>query len=35
VRWSNIECAGEGLAGIGKFPSADAILAAAQTLRRG
>ena len=35
VRWSNIECAGEGLAGIGKFPSADAILAAAEALPRG
>jgi peroxiredoxin len=34
VRWSNIECATEGLAGLGKFPSADAILAVAQTLPR-
>ncbi|MGA7489705.1 MAG: peroxiredoxin-like family protein [Xanthobacteraceae bacterium] len=34
VRWSNIECATEGLAGLGKFPSADAILAAAQALPR-
>ncbi len=32
VRWANIECA-EGLAGIGKFPSADEILAAVRTLR--
>ena len=31
VRWANIES----LAGIGKFPSADAILAAAQALPRG
>jgi peroxiredoxin len=35
VRWANIECASEGLAGLGRFPSADAILAAAQTLPRG
>jgi peroxiredoxin len=35
VRWANIECATEGLAGLGKFPSADAILAAAQALPRG
>ena len=32
VRWANIECATEGLAGIGKFPSAEEILAAARTL---
>ncbi|HET8728331.1 MAG TPA: redoxin domain-containing protein [Alphaproteobacteria bacterium] len=32
VRWMNIECAGVGLAGIGKFPSADEILAAARAL---
>jgi len=35
VRWANIECGTEGMAGIGKFPSAGAILAAAQTLARG
>ncbi len=35
VRWANIECATEGLAGIGKFPSADEILTAARTLPRG
>jgi peroxiredoxin len=34
VRWANIECATEGLAGLGKFPSDEEILAAAQTLRR-
>ena len=34
VRWANIECATEGLAGIGKFPSADEIISAAQALRR-
>jgi peroxiredoxin len=33
VRWANVECATEGLAGIGKFPSPDEILAAARTLR--
>jgi tetratricopeptide (TPR) repeat protein len=32
VRWSNIECATEGLAGMGKFPSAEEILGAARTL---
>jgi peroxiredoxin len=32
VRWVNIECATEGLAGVGKFPSRDEILAAAQTV---
>ncbi len=31
VRWTNIECADEGLAGIGKFPSTEAILRAART----
>jgi peroxiredoxin len=32
VRWANIECATEGLAGVGKFPSRDEILTAARTL---
>jgi peroxiredoxin len=32
VRWANIECATEGLAGVGKFPSDEEILAAARTL---
>lgn len=33
VRWTNIECGGpDGLAGIGKFPTADEILAAIRTL---
>jgi peroxiredoxin len=32
VRWANIECATEGLAGLGKFPSRDEILSAARTL---
>jgi peroxiredoxin len=32
VRWVNIECATEGLAGVGKFPSTDEILTAARSL---
>ena len=32
VRWANIECQDEGLAGIGKLPSEDEILDAARTL---
>jgi peroxiredoxin len=32
VRWANIECANEGLTGLGKFPSRDEILGAARTL---
>ena len=31
VRWTNIECAAEGLAGVGKFPTTDAILTAVRT----
>lgn len=34
VRWANIECGSEGLAGIGKFPTSDEILAAARALPR-
>jgi peroxiredoxin len=34
VRWANIECATEGLAGVGKFPSEEEILAAARALAR-
>ena len=34
VRWANIECAGEGLAGLGKFPSEEEILQAARALPR-
>jgi peroxiredoxin len=34
VRWANIECAAEGLAGLGKFPSEEEILAAARALPR-
>ncbi len=32
VRWASIECATEGLAGIGKFPSEEEILTAARAL---
>jgi peroxiredoxin len=32
VRWANIECAVEGLAGVGKFPTDAEILAAVRTL---
>ena len=32
VRWANIECASEGLTGIGKFPPEQAILGAARAL---
>jgi peroxiredoxin len=34
VRWASIECASEGLAGIGKFPSEEEILTAVQALPR-
>jgi peroxiredoxin len=34
VCWTNIECATEGLSGLGNFPSLDEILAAAQTMPR-
>jgi len=32
VRWANIECATEGVAGVGKFPSEAEIFAAARAL---
>ena len=32
LRWANIECAREGLAGVAKFPTDDELLAAARTL---
>lgn len=35
VRWTAIECATDGLAGVGRLPSPEAILAAAQALRPG
>ena len=35
VRWANIECGTQGLAGVGKFPSNDEILTAARTLLGG
>ena len=31
VRWTNVECAREGLAGIGKFPTTEEILTATKT----
>ncbi len=34
VRWANIECAGEGIAGLGKFPTDEEILQAARALPR-
>jgi peroxiredoxin len=34
VRWANIECATEGLAGVGKFPSSEEIVMAARTVLR-
>jgi len=34
VRWVNIEGATEGLAGVGKFPTDEALLEAARTLAR-
>jgi peroxiredoxin len=34
VRWANIECATEGPAGVGKFPSEETILAVAKSLPR-
>jgi hypothetical protein len=32
IRWLNIECAKEGLAGIGKFPTDEEILAAVRAV---
>ena len=32
IRWTNIECAREGVAGIGKFPTVDELLAAVRAL---
>ncbi len=32
VRWANIECSVEGLAGVGKFPTDDELIAAARRL---
>jgi peroxiredoxin len=34
VRWANIECATEGVAGVGKFPSTEDILTAVRALPR-
>ena len=35
VRWANIECGKDGLAGLGKFPSHDELISAATTALRG
>jgi peroxiredoxin len=35
VRWAYIECAKEGLAGVGKFPSHDELITAASIVTRG
>ena len=32
VRWANIECEAEGLAGIGKFPSEEELMGAARVV---
>ena len=32
VRWAHIECADEGVAGLGKFPSDEELLAAARAI---
>ena len=32
IRWTNIECGQEGLSGLGKFPSADELMAAARVV---
>ena len=32
IRWTNIECAREGLAGLGKFPTDEELLAAVRAL---
>ncbi len=34
VRWANVECATEGIAGVGKFPSEEEILTAVRALPR-
>jgi hypothetical protein len=34
VRWTNIECARDGLAGLGQFPADEELLAAARALPR-
>jgi peroxiredoxin len=34
VRWANVECATEGMAGVGKFPSVEDVLGAARALSR-
>jgi len=34
VRWANIECGTDGVAGVGRFPSEEEILTAARALPR-
>ena len=34
IRWTNIECGREGLAGLGKFPTDDELLAAVRAFSR-
>jgi hypothetical protein len=34
VRWANVECGAEGVAGVGKFPTEEEILAVARELPR-
>jgi len=34
VRWANIECGTDGVAGVGRFPSEEEILTAARALLR-
>jgi hypothetical protein len=34
IRWTNIECGQEGLAGLGKFPTDDELLAAVRAFSR-
>ena len=35
VRWANVECARDGLEGLGKLPSEEEVLAAARALQQG
>jgi len=34
VRWANVECATDGLAGLGKFPTEEELVEAARALTR-
>ena len=35
VRWANVECARDGIEGIGKLPSEEEVLAAARAVQQG